>query len=79
MFCLLGPDGEGASITATREQQPELIASRPDVFSPAYVGRHGWVAVVVSKADAGEAAELLEDAWRRAAPKKLVKAFDASD
>jgi hypothetical protein len=80
MFCILGSDGRRASMKATLEQQAELIATRPDVFAVArYVGRHGWVAVEVARADAGEIAELLEDAWRLTAPKALVKLRDAAD
>ena len=41
-----------------------------------YVGRYGWVAIEVAAADAGEVAELLEDAWRRTAPKAAVRAYD---
>ncbi len=80
IFCMLGPNGKAAGIKATLEQQAELVASQPSVFSvPAYTGRFGWVAVDVAKADAGEIAELLEDAWRRTAPKSVVKAFDSRD
>ncbi len=74
IFCILGADGSSASIKATREQQAELIASQPEVFAVAsYTGRFGWVAVDVARADAGEVAELLEDAWRQTAPTSLVK------
>jgi hypothetical protein len=80
IFCMLGPDGKGAGIKATLEQQAELVAWQPSVFSvAAYTGRFGWVAVDVAAADAGVVAELLEDAWRRTAPKRLVKAYDARD
>ena len=77
IFCMFSPDGNGASIKGSLEQQTELIASDPSVYSVAsYVGRFGWVAVDVARADAGEVAELIEDAWRRTAPKRLVRAFD---
>lgn len=77
MFCILGSDGLRASIKATREQQAELLAADPSVYSFApYVGRHGWVLVDVPAADAGEVAELLDQAWRQTAPKRVVKAFD---
>ena len=78
MFCILGSDGRRASVKATPESQTELIAAEPDVYGVApYVGRHGWVVIDVARADAGEVAELLEDAWRLTAPKTVVRAFDA--
>jgi hypothetical protein len=77
---MLGSDGHHASVKATQEQQAELVASDPEVYGvAAHVGRFGWVSVDVARADAGELAELLEDAWRRTAPRALVKAFDERD
>ena len=48
-------------------------------FVPSYVGQHGWVGVRLEHVDAGELAELIEDAWRATAPKRVVKAYDAAD
>jgi hypothetical protein len=77
MFCILGEHGKQASIKATPEAQAELLAANPAVYSFApYVGRHGWVTVDVAAADPAEVAELLEDAWRRTAPKRVVAAYD---
>lgn len=78
MFCILGSDGRRASLKATLETQAELIAADPAVYGVApYVGRHGWVVLDVALADAGEVGELLEDAWRLTAPKRVVKAHDS--
>jgi hypothetical protein len=78
MFCILGSDGTRASLKATLETQAELIAADPAVYDVApYVGRHGWVRLDVPLADAGEVAELLEDAWRLTAPKRVVKGHDS--
>ena len=44
---------------------------------PAYVGRHGWVSVELASADPGEVRELVTDAWRQTAPRRLVAAYDA--
>jgi hypothetical protein len=43
---------------------------------PAYVGPSGWVGARVRTADRDEIHELLTEAWRMTAPKRLVKAFD---
>ena len=42
-----------------------------------YVGRYGWVQVQLSNVDENELRELLIEAWRRTAPKRLVKDYDA--
>ena len=50
-----------------------------DKIVPSYVGQHGWVGVRLERVDAVELAELIEDAWRATAPKRVVKAYDAAD
>jgi hypothetical protein len=77
MFATGSPDGPTASVKASKEDQAELVAARPDVFAPApYVGRYGWVQFSLSKVDNAELRELLVDAWRRTAPKRLVADYD---
>ena len=78
MFATLGSDGKRASIKGTRDEQQALIAENPEAyFVPSYVGVHGWIGVVVSKADRAEVEELLTEAWRMTATKRAVAAFDA--
>ena len=74
-------DSEGTSVTvkASKEAQAALVGSEPETFSvPAYVGQHGWVAVRLEWVDPEELAELIDEAWRATAPKRLVKAYDES-
>jgi hypothetical protein len=40
------------------------------------VGSKGWIGVVVSKADRGEVQDLITEAWRLTAPKRMVAMFD---
>ena len=40
------------------------------------MGQHGWVAIDLARVDDEELAELIEEAWRTTAPKRVVKAFD---
>jgi len=64
-------------IKSTHDEQQALIAMDPDAFFfPSYVGSKGWVGVVVSKADRGEVEDLITEAWRLTAPKRLLAAFD---
>jgi hypothetical protein len=78
IFAIMGETGSSASIKATLEAQQALIASDPQTFSAsAYTGRFGWTTVDLARVDPDELHELVEDAWRRTAPKKLVASFDA--
>jgi hypothetical protein len=78
MFMTLDNEGTAATVKAPREAQAALVGSDPETFSvPAYVGQHGWVGVVLERVDPEEFAELVDEAWRMTAPKRLVKAYDA--
>ena len=61
------------------EEKEAILTSNPETFftEPHY---NGFPAVCawLEKIDAGELEELLTDAWRCLAPKKLVKEFDAA-
>jgi hypothetical protein len=79
MFAALSDDGQLASVKATREEQAALTAAAPETFGvPAYVGRHGWVSIQLATVDPAELAELVVEAWRQTAPRRLVAAYDAA-
>jgi hypothetical protein len=68
------------SVKCGKNEQAELLASAPETFAyAAYVGRFGWAEVTLANVDADELRELLIEAWRSTAPKKLVKQYDAQD
>jgi hypothetical protein len=79
---LLGGVNEAAGVVtlkASKDEQTALIASDPDTFGVApYVGRYGWITVRLAGVEADELRELAIEAWRRTAPKRDVKAFDAA-
>jgi hypothetical protein len=78
MFAAMSDDGREASVKATREEQAALVAAAPGTFGiPAYVGRHGWVSIQLATVDPVELRELLVEAWRLTAPKRLVTAYDS--
>jgi len=61
--------------------QPSMIAAEPGkYFRPPYVGVRGWLGVYldVEGIDWDEIAQIVEDAYRSVAPKKLVDMLDAS-
>lgn len=61
--------------------QEALVAAEPErFFVPPYVGHRGWLGVRLDagEPDFDEIAELVEDAYRMVAPKRLVAELDAS-
>jgi hypothetical protein len=77
IFVMFSEHERHAWIKADGDEQRALIAEDPDAFfCPPYVGSKGWVGVVLSKADGEEVRELVTEAWRLTAPKRLVAAFD---
>ncbi|MCY7343001.1 MAG: MmcQ/YjbR family DNA-binding protein [Pseudonocardia sp.] len=58
--------------------QEALVAARPDrFFRPSYVGGRGWLGVWLDvDLDRDEVAEIVTDAYREIAPKKLVALLD---
>ena len=57
------------------DTQAMLVESAPKrFFVPPYQGKAGWVAARLDRStDWGELAELVEEAWRRAAPPRLTR------
>src|SRR5215211_8889086 len=77
MFAIAASDLATASVKSTLDEQRALTQMEPDTFSvPAYVGRHGWIGIVLDRVDADELHELVVEAWRMTAPKRLVKHWD---
>ena len=78
MFATMSADDATATVKASKEAQAALVGSEPETFSvPAYVGQHGWVGIQLDRVDPQEAVELLDEAWRATAPKRVVAAFEA--
>ena len=78
IFATLASDGSSAGAKTTKLEQIALVSSEPDTFGvPDYVGRYGWVSINLERVDPDHARELVEEAWRQTAPKRLVRAYDA--
>jgi hypothetical protein len=59
------------------DEQRALTQTDPETFFvPPYVGPSGWVGVRIRSVDRDELSELVTEAWRLTAPKRLVSAFD---
>jgi predicted DNA-binding protein (MmcQ/YjbR family) len=77
IFAIGGEDADRVSIKAGLETQAELVEMDPETFAPsAYVGRFGWVTVVLARVDEALLTSLLREAWRRTAPKKLAATLE---
>ncbi|SNR42573.1 YjbR protein [Actinomadura mexicana] len=65
-------------LKATREEQAALITEDPETFAPSWAGgRFAWVKVRLATVDPGELNELVTEAWRLSAPKRLAAAYRA--
>ena len=66
-----------ASSRPSRSRPPWSLPP-PETFGiPAYVGRHGWVSIQLATVDPTELRELLVEAWRQTAPRRLMTAYDS--
>ncbi len=66
-------------IKAVAANQALMVKDAPErFFVPPYVGPSGWVGVWLDqKPDWAEIRDLLEDGYRRTAPRKLLAQLDA--
>ena len=79
IFCMFSDQERHIWIKAVDEEQQAVIAQDPDTyFAPPYVGPRGWIGAVIARADGQEVRELITEAWRMTAPKRLVATFDES-
>jgi hypothetical protein len=74
-----GPQHPTLSVKASRVDQAELIGAAPLTYAVApYVGRYGWVQVTLATVEPAELRQIVVDAWRQTAPKKVVREYDAA-
>jgi hypothetical protein len=74
IFAIGGETADSVSIKASLEAQADLIALDAETFSKsAYVGRFGWTTVKLDRIAEPHLRELLENAWRQTAPKRLLR------
>jgi hypothetical protein len=79
IFCMFSDQERHVWIKAVEDEQRALIAQDPTAyFAPPYVGPKGWIGAVIVDADGDEVRELIEEAWRMTAPKRMVRTFDES-
>lgn len=74
-----GDGNVGLWCAAPPGAQEAMVATEPDrFFRPPYVGVRGWLGVRLDVSpDWAEVREILTDAYRQVAPKKLIAQLDA--
>ncbi len=77
IFAMFAEEQREVWVKSTHDEQRALTQMAPETFFvPPYVGPSGWVGVHVRTVDRDEMRELLTEAWRLTAPKRLLAAFD---
>lgn len=80
IFLMFSERERHAWIKSVHDDQRALVAMDPAAwFAPPYVGPSGWVGAVLSMADGDEVRELITEAWRMTAPRRLVATFDGGE
>src|ERR1700704_651989 len=74
----MGSSGGGfASVKASLDDQAGLVAMDPKTFAPsAYTGRFGWVRVRLAGVGSDLGLQLVRNAWKRHAPRRLVTDYE---
>ena len=78
-FCRMKEDGETLVVRVVDlEDKEALLRSDPETFftTPHYDG-YPYVLVRLDRVDPQQLRELIEDAWRLSAPKRVLAAYDA--
>jgi len=80
IFMMFSEHERHAWVKSTHDEQQALVAEDPGTFFvPPYVGPSGWIGVVIHTVDRDEMCELVTEAWRLTAPRRLLAAFDADE
>jgi len=79
IFAMGSSEGGFVSVKASLDDQSGLLEMDPDTFSAsAYTGRYGWVRVRLRGIDGELGARLIENAWKRTAPRRLVSEYEVT-
>ena len=79
LFARLHDNGEWLVVRIDLDERAMRLRTDPDVFlvTEHYLG-YPWILVRLSDVEEDELRELLQDAWRLVAPKRLIAEFDRS-
>ncbi|MGW0519806.1 MmcQ/YjbR family DNA-binding protein [Crossiella sp. NPDC003009] len=78
IFASMSPDGVEVAVKVAEDERHALVAGDPDTFSvPPHYRNWSMVVIQLATVEPDELRELLTEAWRTTAPKRLLAAFDA--
>ena len=80
IFATIPPGGKQLRIFLSNDEVQGLIAEDPATYEPVVWGKRvvqGGVCVNLGAANTSAVRELLEEAWRLRAPKRVIAAFEA--
>lgn len=80
IFTTVPPGGKLLHVFAGIEEVRALTEEAPDAFEVIVWGKRqvsDWVRVHLAAAERAQVLELLEDAWRAKAPKRVLAAYEA--
>jgi hypothetical protein len=76
IYVIMATDESGGSIRTTPGEQAELMSAFPDAARFAsHVGRFGWVDLDFAGIPDAVLHEVIEGAWARTAPRKVVETW----
>jgi hypothetical protein len=81
IFVTIPEDNRHLHVHVDPDEGRALIASQPTVFEEIVWGKRvvpGFVRINLDVAERGQVFELVEEAWRMKAPKRVLAAFDAA-
>ena len=79
IFATAPVDGDHIRVFVDEDEIRTCAAEAPHIYAELYWGKKlAALKVTLATADGDALAELLEDSWRRKAPKKLIAEFDAT-
>ncbi len=79
IFATVPPGGDVIHVFVDESETKASVSSDPAAFEELWWGKRlAGLRVRIGAAKPDEVAELLEAAWRRKAPKRVVAAYDAS-
>ena len=79
IFAMGSAGGGFVSVKASLDDQSGLVEMDPKTFAvSAYTGRFGWVRVRLAGVGPDLAQQLVTNAWKRTAPRRLVITFEQS-